>query len=95
MKKLLSLLMVLLCLEVSAQITTASLRGAVTDSANKPLAGAAVLLQQSKTGVEYYAIVNRDGRYSIHGIKPDDGYVLTVEFIGYESYKVSNVVSIL
>lgn len=92
MKKLLSLLMVLLCLEVSAQITTASLRGAVTDSANKPLAGAAVLLQQSKTGVEYYAIVNRDGRYSIHGIKPDDGYVLTVEFIGYESYKVSNVV---
>lgn len=92
MKKLLSLLMVLLCLEVSAQITTASLRGAVTDSANKPLAGATVLLQQSKTGVEYYAIVNRDGRYSIHGIKPDDGYVLTVEFIGYESYKVSNVV---
>ncbi|MBR2628782.1 MAG: TonB-dependent receptor, partial [Alistipes sp.] len=92
MKKLLSLLMVLLCLEVSAQITTASLRGAVTDSANKPLAGAAVLLQQSKTGVEYYAIVNRDGRYSIHGIKPDDGYVLTVEFIGYESYKVQDVV---
>ena len=92
MKKLFSLLMVLLCLEVSAQITTASLRGAVTDSANKPLAGAAVLLQQSKTGVEYYAIVNRDGRYSIHGIKPDDGYVLTVEFIGYESYKVQDVV---
>ncbi len=84
--------MVLLCLEVSAQITTASLRGAVTDSANKPLAGAAVLLQQSKTGVEYYAIVNRDGRYSIHGIKPDDGYVLTVEFIGYESHKIQDVV---
>ena len=92
MKNFLCLLMALLCLEVSAQITTASLRGVVTDSAKKPLAGAAVLLQQPKTGVEYYAIVNRDGRYSMHGIKPDDGYVMTVEFIGYESYKASGVV---
>ena len=92
MKNFLCLLMALLCLEVSAQITTASLRGVVTDSANKPLAGAAVLLQQPKTGVEYYAIVNRDGRYSMHGIKPDEGYVLTVEFIGYEHFKVSDVV---
>ena len=92
MKNFLCLLMALLCLEVSAQITTASLRGVVTDSAKKPLAGAAVLLQQPKTGVEYYAIVNRDGRYSMHGIKPDDGYVMTVEFIGYEPFRVSNVV---
>ena len=92
MKNFLCLLMALLCLEVSAQITTASLRGVVTDSANKPLAGAAVLLQQPKTGVEYYAIVNRDGRYSIHGIKPDEGYVMTVEFIGYEPFMVSGVV---
>lgn len=92
MKNFLCLLMALLCLEVSAQITTASLRGVVTDSANKPLAGAAVLLQQPKTGVEYYAIVNRDGRYSMHGIKPDDGYVMTVEFIGYEPFMVSGVV---
>ena len=92
MKNFLCLLMALLCLEVSAQITTASLRGVVTDSAKKPLAGAAVLLQQPKTGVEYYAIVNSDGRYSMHGIKPDDGYVMTVEFIGYESYKASGVV---
>ena len=92
MKNFLCLLMALLCLEVSAQITTASLRGVVTDSAKKPLAGAAVLLQQPKTGVEYYAIVNRDGRYSMHGIKPDDGYVMTVEFIGYEPYKASGVV---
>ena len=91
MKKLLSLLMILLCLDVSAQITTSSLRGVVTDSAKRPLAGAAVLLQQPKTGVEYYAIVNRDGRYSMHGIKPDEGYVLLVEFIGYEPYKATNV----
>ena len=92
MKNFLCLLMALLCLEVSAQMTTASLRGVVTDSAKKPLTGAAVLLQQPKTGVEYYAIVNSDGRYSMHGIKPDDGYVMMVEFIGYESYKASGVV---
>ena len=91
MKKLLSLLLLLLCLDVSAQITTSSLRGVVTDSAKRPLAGAAVLLQQPKTGIEYYAIVNRDGRYSMHGIKPDEGYVLLVEFIGYEPYKATNV----
>ncbi|MBR4994906.1 MAG: TonB-dependent receptor [Alistipes sp.] len=84
--------MAILCLDVSAQMTTSSLRGTVTDSNKKPLAGAAVLLRQSKTGVEYYSIVNNDGRFSIHGIKPDDGYVLDVEFIGYEPFKLVDMV---
>ena len=55
------------------------------------LVGATVSLAQSKTGVEYYSIVDKEGRFAIHGIKPDDGYRLEVSYLGYDNYSVADM----
>ena len=89
MKKLICLLLTLLSLDVMAQITTASLRGVVQNLSKEALVGATVSLTQSKTGVAYYYVVDRDGRFAIHGIKPDDGYKLEVSYLGYNNYCIS------
>ena len=91
MKKLICLLLTLLSLDVMAQITTASLRGVVMNISKEALVGATISLVQSKTGVEYYSIVDKDGRFAVHGIKPDDGYRLEVSYIGYDNYVISDM----
>ncbi|MBR6662449.1 MAG: TonB-dependent receptor [Alistipes sp.] len=91
MKKLICLLLTLLSLDVMAQITTASLRGVVQNLSKEALVGATVSLTQSKTGVAYYSVVDRDGRFAIHGIKPDDGYKLEVSYLGYDNYCISDL----
>ena len=91
MKKLICLLLTLLSLETMAQVTTASLRGVVMNISKEALVGATVSLVQSKTGVEYYSIVDKDGRFAVHGIKPDDGYCLEVSYLGYDNYVVSDM----
>lgn len=91
MKKLICLLLTLLSLDVMAQITTASLRGVVQNLSKEALVGATVSLTQSKTGVAYYYVVDRDGRFAIHGIKPDDGYKLEVSYLGYDNYCISDL----
>lgn len=91
MKKLICLLLTLLSLETMAQITTASLRGVVMNISKEALVGATVSLAQSKTGVEYYSIVDKEGHFAIHGIKPDDGYRLEVSYLGYDNYSVADM----
>ena len=91
MKKLICLLLTLLSLDVMAQVTTASLRGVVVGLSNEALVGATISLTQSKTGVAYYSIADKDGRFAIHGIKPDDGYKLEASYLGYDNYYISDL----
>ena len=72
--------------EVMAQVTTASLRGSVTNSSNETLAGAAVILSHPVTGTSYGVTADGEGRFAIHGIKPDDGYVLEASYVGCDDF---------
>lgn len=81
----------LLSLDVMAQITTASLRGVVSGSSKEALVGTTISLTQSKTGVSYYAVADKEGRFAIHGIKPDDGYLLEASYLGYDDYRVEGI----
>lgn len=84
MKRFLTIIFSLfICLDAAAQITTASLRGAVTDGKGEPLVGATIVLRQSEAGLSYSAISGNEGRYAIHGIRPAEGYTLEVDFLGY------------
>lgn len=84
MKRFLTIILsLLLCVEVAAQVTTASLRGIVTDTQGESLAGATIILRQSNAGLLYSAISGNDGRFAIHGIRPAEGYTLEVDFLGY------------
>lgn len=92
MKRLLLLIFALLSLDAVAQITTASLRGVVQNEAAESLVGATIMLKHAETGVVYSAVADKSGRFAIHGVRPDDGYVLVVEYLGYDSARHENLV---
>ena len=89
MKRLFLLLCALLSLaSVSAQVTTASLRGVVQNSSNEVLIGATVVLSHQPTGREYVVVAGNDGRYALHGVRPGDSYCLEVSYVGFETWRV-------
>ena len=93
MKRLFLLLIAILSLcSVSAQVTTASLRGVVENSQNEKLIGATIVLSHPETGGEYVVVAGADGHYALHGVRPGDGYELEVSYIGYKTFKVAPLV---
>ncbi len=87
MKKLACLLVTMLSLvNVMAQITTASLRGVVKNQSNEVLVGATVVLSHPVTGSVYAVAADVQGRYSLHGVRPADGYRLEVSYVGCQTY---------
>ncbi len=66
---------------VSAQTSTGSVRGTVSDSAGAPLVGAEVVALNTATGVQRTAATNTRGFYSLAGLAPAS-YRLTVRRIG-------------
>ena len=92
MRKLVCLLLTVLSCDVMAQITTASLRGVVNDSSDQILAGAVVTLSHPVTGTVYTVATDAEGHYSIHGIRPDNGYRLEGNYVGYKSYFIDDMV---
>lgn len=87
MKKLACLLLAVLSItSVMAQITTASLRGVVKNQSEETLIGATVVLSHPQTGGSYAVATDAQGRYSLHGIRPSEGYLLEVSYVGYQTY---------
>jgi hypothetical protein len=66
---------------VSAQTSTASIRGTITDSSRVAIAGAEVVAVNPATGVQRSASTNDRGFYSLSGLTPAT-YQLTVRHIG-------------
>ena len=69
-----------------AQVTTASLRGVVKNQSEELLIGATVVLSHPQTGRTYAVATDVQGRYSLHGIRPAEGYQLEVSYVGYQDY---------
>ena len=78
-------------LYAAAQITTASLGGVVTNQSKEKLVGATVILSHPSTGREYAVVADVQGRYSLHGIRPAEGYALEVSYVGYESHRIEGI----
>lgn len=93
MKKLACLLMAMLSLVYAeAQITTASLRGVVKNQENEVLVGATIVLSHPVTGVSYAVAADTQGRYSLHGIRPSESYMLEVSYVGYQTYVKEDII---
>ncbi len=92
MKRLLLFIFTLLSMQAMAQITTSSLRGVVQNEAGEALIGATLHLEQPETGAIYSTVSDKSGRFAIHGIRPDAGYVLVVEYLGYSASRHENIV---
>jgi carboxypeptidase family protein len=67
------------------------IQGLVYDQSSQPVAGAAVMVKNMRSGVEYGAFARDDGWYAIHKLATADSYELSVKLPQYESFDVKGV----
>ncbi len=88
---LLSFAAMLFVISASAQVTTSSLNGQVTDSKGETLPGAAVVAVHTPSGTQYHAIVNAEGRYFINGMRAGGPYSVEVSCLGYQTVTFTDI----
>lgn len=75
----------------SAQVTTSSLSGQVTDDSGETLPGATVIAVHVPSGTQYACITNENGRYFIQGMRPGGPYTITYSFVGLNNEVFNDV----
>ena len=92
-KKFMSIVLTMLVsLTAFAQVTTSSLNGSIVYQGGEPVVGAVVIATHTPSGSQYYGITNTDGRYSIEGMRPGDGYKIEISFLGCQTVQYEDVV---
>lgn len=93
-KKILPFIIALIAIPflTQAQVTTSSLTGFVQNSKNEALTGSSVQVVHLPTGTTYKTIARKDGRYDIVNMIPGGPYAVTISFVGYKNYSVSDLV---
>lgn len=74
-----------------AQVTTANIKGLVTDPQNEPLPGASVVAVHTPTGTRYGGATNFDGRVNLLNLRVGGPYTLTFSYIGFQSQEITDV----
>lgn len=74
----------------TAQVTTSSLSGRVTDNEGA-VQGAPVIALHTQSGTQYYAVTDKNGVYRINGVTPGGPYTVVVEVLGYRKVETTNV----
>ena len=69
--------------ESSAQVTTGSMRGVVSDSAGTPLPGVRVVATHVPSGTVYQGTTRADGRFVIAGMRVGGPYTVEAQRIGF------------
>ena len=67
----------------SAQVTTSAVSGQVTDESSLAVEGAQIVAVHTPSGTRYRAVTNKDGQYTIQGMRPGGPYKITVSYLGY------------
>ncbi|WP_343855489.1 TonB-dependent receptor [Fulvivirga kasyanovii] len=90
---LLSLLLLSTSMTVSfgQGVTTAAIRGKVTDDAGQGLPGATVIAFHEPTGTQYGTSTRPDGKYNLPNLKVGGPYTVKVTYIGYTEQQQENI----
>ena len=81
----------LFVVSASAQVTTSSLNGVVTDSEGLAIPGATVLAVHTPSGTTYYAVANSEGRFVINGMRTGGPYSVEVSCLGYQTVTYTDI----
>ena len=85
------MMMLMIGLSVSAQVTTSSISGIVLDENGAALTGATVEAKHIPSGTVYGAIANLDGRFVLQGMRTGGPYTVKVSFIGYSTSVINDI----
>ena len=92
MKQLLLLLpIVIMGISLSAQVTTSSLRGQVSDGNKAGLNGATIEAIHEPSGTKYRTISQSSGNFAIQGMRIGGPYTVTVSFVGKTPQTYSDI----
>ena len=87
----LTLVAALLSLGLTAQATTASINGQITDADGLPLIGATVQAIHTPTGTRYGTSAQNDGYYSLNNLRIGGPYEVVISYLGYETETVDGI----
>jgi Carboxypeptidase regulatory-like domain len=91
-KRLLSYLFLLLVsLKLSAQETTSTLSGTISDDKGTPVPGASIVVKHEPTGYVTGTTSNSKGLFVMPNLKPGGPYTITISFVGYQTEKNENI----
>ena len=82
---------VLFQFSLSAQETTATLNGFVTDVSGQPVSGASVSVIHEPTATKTATQTNSKGIFVIPNLKPGGPYTIVISFVGFEEQKFENI----
>ena len=87
MKKTYVFVVLLFCIAISsfAQVTTASIRGVVTDEQNVQLPGASVVAVHVPSGTSYGTVTQFNGSFNIPNMRIGGPYTITVSYVGFKT----------
>lgn len=73
-------------------ITTAGFNGVIKDNNGQPVYGANVIAKHEPSGSIFGAVSRSDGRYNIPAVRVGGPYTVRVEFIGYKTESIDQIV---
>lgn len=86
------LLMGLAASQASAQVTTSSVSGRITDPEGRPIAGATVEIIHTPSNTRRTVVTDAQGRYVSQGLRVGGPYRITITKEGFQGEAIDNVV---
>lgn len=71
-------------ISLSAQITTSSISGRVTDESHEAIPGTSVVATHTPTGNQYSTVVDANGIYRLQNVRPGGPYTIEFRSVGFQ-----------